>query len=311
MASEIINVQPIQTLWSGYGQILRFELAHTNTRQHSQNQSVVVKVIQPPDRSNHPRGWNTDASMRRKIQSYRVEANWYQHYAKQCNTVCKVPLLFRSQVSGSHSWLILEDLDQSFPMRYTSLTPDQCQACLSWLARFHAHHLHSQGSGLWPTGTYWHLQTRAEEFEAMPEGELKDAAELLDARLAQCRFQTLVHGDAKVANICFPQNSSDVAMVDFQYTGRGCGIRDVAYFLGSCLDERQCERHAEQLLEGYFEALGKCLAPDISEQVRGEWHSLYAIAWADFHRFLAGWMPGHKKINRYTQRLTRQALEQL
>lgn len=211
----------------------------------------------------------------------------------------------------NQSWFILEDLDLLFPKRYSVLSADACYPCLIWLARFHAYHLQNDGVGLWPTGTYWHLQTRQDEYEAMAEGELKDAAVLLDARLKNCQFKTLVHGDAKIANICFPEAGDDIAMVDFQYVGQGCGIQDIAYFLGSCLSESECEQSAEKLLEIYFTELTLRLPSDVAAAVEKEWRELYAIAWADFHRFLAGWMPEHTKINRYTQHLTRQALAQL
>ncbi|MEO1230987.1 MAG: hypothetical protein AAFZ18_18980, partial [Myxococcota bacterium] len=35
------------------------------------------------------------------------------------------------------------------------------------------------------------------------------------------------------------------------------------------------------------------------------------LGWADFFRFLAGWAPGHWKMNAYSRRMTARALEQL
>ena len=145
----------------------------------------------------------------------------------------------------------------------------------------------------------------------MADGELKVAAYELDEKLNNCQHKTLVHGDAKLANFCFSETNSDVAMVDFQYVGRGCGMRDVAYFLGSCLQVDECERHAHHLVDTYFDELRKYVPESIKAALEDEWRSLYATAWADFHRFLAGWMPEHQKINRYTMAMTQQALAEL
>ena len=97
--------------------------------------------------------------------------------------------------------------------------------------------------------------------------------------------------------------------------GGGCGIKDVAYFVGSCLDERECEAQEEALLETYFTSLRAALAkrqPDIdANAVIAEWRALYPVAWTDFHRFLKGWSPGHWKINSYSERLARGVVTQL
>jgi len=153
--------------------------------------------------------------------------------------------------------LILEDLDLHYPNRFTTLSFEQCIACVHWLAKFHAQYLHHPGNSLWPIGTYWHLDTRADEFAAMPASELKDAAASISQRLNHCTYKTLVHGDAKVANVCFPKTNGDVAFVDFQYVGKGCGMSDLAYFLGSCLSSEQCHRHASALLDVYFAELSR------------------------------------------------------
>lgn len=311
-ATSVAAVQQVQSLWSGYGQIARCHLQYSDaTSSDAQVPSVIVKLIQPPAESSHPRGWNTRASTQRKLASYDVETQWYVQHAANTHAICTVPKLLHHHIDGQTRWLILEDLDTQYPVRHDYLSVQQCHTCLQWLARFHALHLGSQGNGLWPTGTYWHLATRTDEYAAMPNTALKEAAQRLDARLENCQFKTLVHGDAKIANMCFSDDSSRIAMVDFQYVGKGCGIRDVAYFLGSCLDETACEHYADQLLDVYFNELSNHVSADIQQPLETEWRDLYAIAWADFHRFLAGWMPEHKKIHRYTRTMTQRALSQL
>ncbi|MFT6034858.1 MAG: hypothetical protein ACI9XJ_000425, partial [Marivirga sp.] len=86
-AERITGSEAVQTLWSGYGAIKRYNLAG------GKYPSVIVKHIQLPDgmqnqtaQSNahptqhtqkHPKGGNTDLSHQRKLTSYQVERQWY------------------------------------------------------------------------------------------------------------------------------------------------------------------------------------------------------------------------------------------
>ena len=195
----------------------------------------------------------------------------------------------------------------------------EIQACLRWLAQFHARYLGVAPAGLWKTGTYWHLATRPDELAALTDTALKTAAPQLDALLSGCPFQTLVHGDAKLANFIFAKGGRDVAAVDFQYVGRGCGMKDVVMLLSSTVPPTDCERRCPALVDDYF----RLLAQALSEQPVGAaaravdaaaleqaWRPLFCVAWADFQRFLKGWSPGHWKVHAYSEALTRQALDQ-
>ena len=92
-------------------------------------------------------------------------------------------------------------------------------------------------------------------------------------------------------------------------------MKDVAYFLGSCLDEAACERQEGELLDFYF----GCLTDELEDRqfegdidaVIAEWRSLYPVAWADFHRFLKGWCPGHWKIHSYSEKISRRVIQSL
>ena len=144
---------------------------------------------------------------------------------------------------------------------------------------------------------------------------MKHAASAIDRKLRESPYQTLVHGDAKLANFCFSGDANRVAAVDFQYVGGGCGIKDVAYFIDSCLEGDAAERQQGQLLDVYFQALkqalkGKQKAVDV-DAVEQDWRTLYPLAWTDFHRFLKGWSPGHWPSNSYSERLSRQVIAQL
>jgi len=305
----------VQELWGGYGGIIRLHLkkdAHANSDVQA---SAILKLIKPPEKAQHPRGWNTNSSHQRKLLSYQIETQWYSQHAQRCNRYCPVPNVIATGVHDGAQWILMQDLAIQYPQRASSLSLEQAHVCLRWLAAFHAEFIQYKPDGLWPIGTYWHLDTRQDEYDAMVEGELKSAAHELDRRLNECPVQTLVHGDAKVANFCFSQNKQSVAAVDFQYVGGGVGIKDVAYFLGSCLAEEAIEKHEQALLSVYFdflvERLSKTHSNEFALEVREKWSSLYAIAWTDFYRFLEGWMPGHAKINRYTKQLAEQAFAQI
>lgn len=321
-ATSIQVGHTLQELWSGYGSIVQLELGGLSSVATAANISAaahtataILKLIEPPQQAQHPRGWNTSVSHQRKIRSYEVETHWYQHYVKQCDATCKVPSVIATGSSPARQWILMEDLSAAYPRRAGGLSVEQAAVCLRWLAAFHAQFLQCKPTGLWDVGTYWHLETRGDELQSMPDGQLKTAASELNERLNNCEFQSIVHGDAKVANFCFSENMDAVAAVDFQYIGGGVGIKDVVYFLGSCLDESTIEQHESDLLSVYFKALNEAVSKrfdqELAASVERAWSALYAIAWTDFYRFLEGWMPGHKKINRYTKQLAHRAFEQL
>lgn len=249
----------LQSLWRGYGEIYRIHLDDGRT--------AIVKSVRPPDRR--------DA---RKARSYDVELAWYRRWAPRCPA--RVPALLAAD-SGDDRWLfVLEDLDAArYRRRTRSPTALERDRCLQWLATFHAHHLGAEPIGLWERGTYWDLEKRPDELRALTDPALRAAAPVLDARLRACPFQTLVHGDAKLANFCFGERG--VAAVDFQWTGRGVGVSDVAYLLDG--DTRG--------LDVYFGHLRSALADrdvDVPALERA-WRALYPVAVADFERFYAGW----------------------
>ena len=301
-ANEVTSVHRIQNLWSGYGQMLRVGLDKPELN------SVVVKEIRLAEAKQHPRGWNTDIGHQRKLTSYRVEKHWYEQYSITARS--RLPKCLATHQTKEHIFILLEDLDVAgFKLRKQHVDWKGFSACVQWLAEFHVSFLGVQPKGLWPVGTYWHLDTRPQELEALEDASLKSAAVAIDAKLNACRFKTLVHGDAKLANFCFSEEGA-VAGVDFQYVGGGCGMKDLAYFTGSCLSEKDCEHLEDKILETYFhyfhQAYGK-----IHSELEQEWRSLYPVAWADFHRFLKGWSPGHWKINSYSERLTKAVIKNL
>jgi len=305
-AIDIVYSEAIAPMWSGYGEILKVGLKGATVS------SVIVKAMSLPDEVNHPRGWNNDLSNTRKLKSYQVEWHWYQHYVNNSSQAFKIPRYIWQYESETQKVLIMEDLTECYPLCPDEIDIAQVKLILQWLARFHAEYLFNDGEGLWPMGTYWHLETRPDELSVMNNIPLKTASSQINDLLNNAQFQTLVHGDAKLANFCFSEIGDQVAGVDFQYVGRGCGMKDVIYFFSSCLSEQQCFKKAEGLLGYYFIQLEDALVKqglgvDFSA-LEKEWRTLYSVAWADFHRFIDGWSPNHWKVNKYMETQTNSLL---
>ncbi|MGO2354424.1 MAG: phosphotransferase [Marinomonas foliarum] len=318
-ADTVERTSLIQSLWSGYGEVVRYAL----TGQESPS-SVIAKHCTFPMDVNHPRGWHSDHAHLRKVRSYKVEQNWYRQWASRCNLSARVAQCYGDlyDEKTGHRLTLLEDLDAAgYADRYNAHNIEYLISCINWLTAFHAGFIHPTPSsdwpqGLWHKGTYWHLDTRQEEWSVMAEGELKSAASELAKCLDNARFKTIVHGDAKVANFCFSPLDNQVAAVDFQYVGGGVGIQDLAYLLGSALSESELTENIDYLLEHYFSELGRELMAQgesqaFAQEVVEEWQYLFPIAWADFHRFIMGWSPTHPKNTPFSQQLTDQALRQL
>jgi Ecdysteroid kinase-like family len=309
-ATHVLELGLLQTLWSGYGRIVRYSLEGSSYR------SVVVKHVQLPSKKNHPRNWNTDLSHKRKLKSYRVETAWYDTWSKHCTDACRVPKCLGLESQGDEILMVLEDLDDAgFPTRRKSVSWAEFKACLSWLAHFHAIFMHEIPDKLWKNGTYWHLDTRPDELLVLDDLPLKKAAGLIDLQLKKSPFLTFVHGDAKLANFCFSPDGKNISAVDFQYVGGGCGMKDVAYFVGSCFGEDDCEQLEPDILDYYFSVLKEALQvyakPIAADALELNWRELYPVAWTDFHRFIKGWSPDHWKINTYSERVARQVIQQL
>jgi hypothetical protein len=302
-ADSVALGERLASLWGGYGELWRAELTTA-----AGTTPVIVKHVHPP-------AGVDGRSHRRKLRSYAVELAFYRRYAERCLAPpsCRVPRPL-GLLGEAGSWLfVLEDLDASgFGQRRSRAEPRDIAATLSWLAAFHARFLGTVPEGLWKVGSYWQLGTRPDELAAMRHAALRDAAPRIDARLNGARFKTLVHGDAKLENVCFAASREAVALVDFQYVGAGVGVKDVAYFLSSCLAPNDCQAAVPGHLDAYFRELRAQLrsggAPLDVTALEREWRELFPLAWVDFYRFLLGWAPGQFDRDPYSELLTSQVL---
>ncbi len=299
----------IQELWSGYGRIKRYQVNGALIN------SIIVKEIDLSTFPEHPRGWNTDHSHQRKLKSYQIEANWYAQWSDRTDQNCRTAKLYLADKQADELFLAMEDLDESgFNHRVSMPILEEIKLGLEWLASFHATFMGEKPKGLWEEGSYWHLATRPDEWKDMYEGQLKNCANSIAKKLSAAKFQTILHGDAKLANFCFSKEYQKIAAVDFQYVGGGCGMKDVAYFLSSCPPESNWQANEDALLYHYFEVLKKSLREKVHidlANLEQEWRDLYCFAWADFVRFLKGWMPEHWKIDPHSMKKVEEALSNL
>ena len=136
-AKKVLKSEVVQTLWSGYGELLRVTLKGGNCS------SVILKRITLPDQKQHPRGWNTHFSHQRKLKSYQIEMEWYKNGASRCSSVCKVPICYETKNLTNTQLILLEDLDTiGYAKRRTSLTIDEVNVCINWLANFPVSYTH-------------------------------------------------------------------------------------------------------------------------------------------------------------------------
>lgn len=275
----------VQNLWAGYGELYRCVY---------KGETYVVKEISFPNNIDHSRGWNTNAGDLRKRKSYQVEIAFYQVYSTEIGKYCRLPKFIDCDESNSGMTLVLEDLKKSgFKEVKMNLKMKELETAISWLAKFHAVNMNKDFPELWEEGSYWYLDTRKEEFDRMEDGKHKQKAREWSDILKNCKYQTLLHGDAKYANFLWSDNG-EIAAVDFQYVGKGCGMKDLVYLL-SC-DSSDKTNH-DKLIEYYFKELDNNYQGSDFKEIKEEWEPMFEIARKDFERFLIGWSPGHWKLD--------------
>lgn len=227
-----------------------------------------------------------------------------------------MPKVLKTFKTEDEYLIVMEDLASlGFSSVVTEASKTHLKTCLSWLANFHASHMGRQSSLIWKTGTYWHLDTRPDEFEVLEDITLKEFAFKIDMELKNAKYQTIVHGDAKLANFCFSKDASLVAAVDFQYVGHGCGMKDVILFMSSAVLPEDCNKIQDWVLNTYFKAFNEAIEyyqPKLdAREIEKEWRDLFCVSWADFQRFIKAWSPKHFKINSYSENLTKSAVKYL
>lgn len=264
-----VQVSHIQRLWGGMGAVLEV-LAQTASGATA---TVIVKHIEVPSYAALSFGDE------RKRLSYQCEAKFFETTAAELRTVagCHVPagLLVDQSDDGFKLNIVMSRLPKRNTPKplpkpedtsggrqqgefssesdepdntNTELSADETASAVDFIARLHGHTWGCSRAeafvarGLQPQGSYWYLDTRLDEWEAMPqrgwEGRLRRAARAIDQCLAEGMHQCIVHGDTKADNMIF-DDAATVSMCDFQYCGRANPMKDLAYLL-CCASESGC-----------------------------------------------------------------------
>ena len=104
-AEKFQELEVIQSLWSGYGKIIRIAL------EGGLQKTAILKYISFPIKTTHPRGWDSDVSHQRKVKSYEVERSFYEHYGSKQKDA-RIPNFLGVAVKEEETLLVLEDLGE-------------------------------------------------------------------------------------------------------------------------------------------------------------------------------------------------------
>lgn len=221
--------------------------------------SVVVKLPSPDPKS---------FGLCRRLSLYKREYEFYRHVGAQA-PVRSPALLYGDFEARSHRFvLLLEDLGGMTPGdQIAGATAEQARTVVRALARLHGFYWNSTGrpplAGLHDAFDPKRLKVlqlvylanlapALDRIDGLFTGEMRRIVEayglcLIDylAGIAAAPV-TFTHGDVRLDNMFFG-GGDDVAMIDWQVSGLGSGLYDVAYFLGGNIPtelRREIERDA-------------------------------------------------------------------
>ncbi|KAH7073992.1 kinase-like domain-containing protein [Paraphoma chrysanthemicola] len=174
---------------------------------------------------------------------------------------------------------------------------------------------------VWLNGGYTYLATRRTEYANLAEDEESEwrlpltrpfavqkpsisqmvatfLAPLSSGTSPISKFETLIHGDVKSENLFTSKSGEQVVFYDFQYTGVGLGVCDLAKLFTcsvplsmlvadrSIPHELPMQEGEKQLLERYWKSL-KTISGREYEWTTFVWH--WEVALVDWLRFQASW----------------------
>ena len=221
--------------------------------------SVVVKLPSPDPKS---------FALCRRLSLYKREYEFYRHVGAQA-PVRSPALLYGGFEARSHRFvLLLEDLGGMTPGdQIAGASAEQARTVVRALARLHGSFWNRTGrpplAGLHDTFDPKRLRVlqliylaslapALDRIDGLFTGDMRRIVEayglcLIDYLAGPAAAPvTFTHGDVRLDNLFFG-GGEDVAMIDWQVSGIGSGLHDVAYFLGGNIPRelrREIERDA-------------------------------------------------------------------
>lgn len=253
----------------------------TRPSEQPKRRQFVVKLVLMPE---------TDSYTLVRRESYAVERRFYETTAKRVREAhLPIPKLIASDLNGSKPWpvfcILMNDVSLQYPQHPDFLTKHQAACALNWIAKFHAVFWSESSTlkrDLWDRGAFWtrqsvgtegiatawigtmrfleqkypeYMTTNTKSLGRRIENAGAAISRLLAKQSASLQYGTLIHGDYKAANLFFENDAtsaSSVAAVDFQFTGCGMCVEDVAYLLYPDARGNHFE-YEEELLKVYHE----------------------------------------------------------
>lgn len=237
-------------------------------------QSVIVKLASPIPKSDR---------IGRLLKLYQREYHYYSHIAP--SAPIRSPRLFYGDYDQRRKRLalVLEDLrGMTTADQVQGATAAQAMIAIRKIARMHGHFWNrtdqpplagahdstkSRDKLLLQLAYLAYLPAMLRNFDHLLPRWMPSLAESYGTRLGSVLYglaalpRTLTHGDFRVDNMFFGPDGGDdgFALVDWQVSGIGCGLYDVAYFLGGSVTtevRREVERDALGEYHGIVRSMG-------------------------------------------------------
>ena len=130
---EVVSQETVFSLWAGYGSIIRITAKVIDQEEKESLLHLIVKSVDPPHDPENTAGHQ------RKLDSYLNEIRFYGEVAPALYADL-TPRCFYSQSENNQFTIVMADAKQSYPIEKAngqSLTLNQTEAAVRWLAKFH------------------------------------------------------------------------------------------------------------------------------------------------------------------------------